>query len=25
VNATRPMEEVTADILHAIETVKRDW
>jgi adenylate kinase len=25
VNATRPMEEVTADILQAIETVKRDW
>jgi len=25
VNATRPMELVTADILHVIATVKRDW
>jgi thymidylate kinase len=25
VNATRPPEMVTADILNVIETVKRDW
>ena len=25
VNATRPLEEVTADILKVIETVERDW
>jgi adenylate kinase len=25
VNATRPMEMVTADILNVIQTVKRDW
>jgi adenylate kinase len=25
VNATRPLEEVTADILNVIATVKRDW
>jgi adenylate kinase len=25
INATRPMEEVTADILKAVETIRRDW
>jgi len=25
VNATRPVEAVTADILKVIETVERDW